>query len=130
MMEKGNMSALIAAQPGPLRDGLRAMLMIMPQIETVNLAGDAPSAVRAVAEHHPALVLLDTSLPDERVSTMVRMIKANEVRSRCLVLADDFQQLREAKAAGADVALVKGFRAAKLFEIISELLSDSEQRTC
>jgi DNA-binding NarL/FixJ family response regulator len=98
------------------------MLTIMPQIETVDQASDAWSALRAVGACRPALVLLDVSLANDEITNLVELIKAEGPQSRCLVLADDVQQQREAQSAGADVALVKGFPAAKLFETIEELL--------
>ena len=123
---KENISVLIAAQPGPLRDALQAMLTMMPQIETINQVDDALSVLRVNAEHHPALVLLDVNLSGNEASTVVREIKGSDSPSRCLVLADNVQQQQEAQAAGADVALLKGFPAAKLFETIKELLTGQE----
>jgi DNA-binding NarL/FixJ family response regulator len=125
-MKNGGSSriALIAAQPGPLRDGLQALLMTVPQIEAVCQVGNVSSVLTVVAEHHPTLVLLDTNFPGEGVLTVLSRIKTNGFQSRCLVLADEIQQQQDAKTAGADVALLKGFPAAKLCEIIEDLLSE------
>lgn len=117
------MSALIAARPGPLRSGLRAMLLMMPQVESVIQVNDASSVLSAVREHRPALVLLDGSLFRNGLSPVVRTIKKNGYQGQCLVLANDVPQREEAESAGADVALVKGFPAARLFEIVRELVS-------
>jgi DNA-binding NarL/FixJ family response regulator len=125
-MIKGKELILLAAKPGPLRESLQALLLMVPKIDTVSQVGDAPSILRAVVEHHPALVLLDTSLSGDKVSTVVKMIKANGSRSRCLVLVDNVQQQQEAESAGADVVLFKGFPAAKLFEVIKGLLSEQK----
>jgi CheY-like chemotaxis protein len=127
MTERTRMSALIAARPGPLQDGLRAMLMIMPHVETVNQVSNASMATRTVAEHHPALVLLDASLTNDGIATIVETIKAKGPHSRCLVLANDVQQQREAYAAGADAALVLGCPAAKLFDIVERLLVEQKR---
>ena len=118
-------SALIVAQPGPLRDSLWAFLMSLPQIEIVRLVEDAPSALRVVTEYNPALVLVDTNLADNGVLNISRQIKVEGFQSRCLILTDNIQQQQEAIAAGADTVLVKGIPAAKLFEIIEELLSST-----
>ena len=122
MMENNGLSALIVAQPGPLRSGLHALLTVVPQIQSVDQANDIPATLEALEEDYPALVLLDAGFSDNGISHAVRSIKTVGGRSRCLVLADDIQQQQEAQAAGADVALIKGVPAAKLFEAIEELL--------
>ena len=123
-MTKSKELTLLAAKPVPLRESLQALLLMVPKIDTVSQVGDAPSILRAVVEHDPALVLLDASLPGDEVSTVVKMIKANGSQSRCLVLVDNTQQQQEAELAGADVVLFKGFPAAKLFEVIKGLLPE------
>jgi two-component system NarL family response regulator len=119
--------AVIVAEPGPLRDSLQTLLLALPQVETVCLVGDASSAWRAIVEQVPTLVLLDTNLPGGEALALLKKIKAQEKRARCLVLADDRQQQQEATAAGADAALLKGHPAASLFETIEELLLGSER---
>jgi DNA-binding NarL/FixJ family response regulator len=114
---------LIAAETGPLCDGLLALLTVIPCATAVSQVGDASSALLAVAETHPDLVLLDANLPDAEIQAIVAEIKANGSESRCLVLADDIQQRQEALAAGADEALIKGTPAAELFETITGLVS-------
>ncbi len=121
-MEERNVSTLIAARPGPLRSGLWAMLTMMPQIESVKQVSDASAVLSMVKEHGPSLVLLDGGLLRDGVSSVVRMIKENGSPSRCLVLANDVQQQREAESAGADMALLKGFPANRLFDIVKELV--------
>ena len=100
--------------------------LTLPQIETVRLTDDVPSAVQAVTESTPALVLVDASLPDS-VSAVLAQVRDNGRRPRYLVLVDDRQQQRDAVAAGADVALLKGFPAAELFEIVERLIRGSSE---
>ncbi len=121
-MEEGNVSTLIAARPGPLRLGLWAMLNLMPQIENVIQVSDASLVPSAIKRHSPVLVLLDGSLLCDGVASVLRMIKEDGYQGRCLVLANDVRQQREAKSAGADMALVKGFPAGILFEVVERLL--------
>ena len=119
---------LIAAKPDRLRDSLQFLLKTMPGINIVGPADDSSLTLRLISEHRPALVLLDSNLPGEEMTTVLRRIKANGSRSHCLVLSDTFEQQRRAKSAGADVALVKGFSAAKLFEVMEKLLSERQNR--
>lgn len=125
-MMKGRVLALIVARPGRMRDGLRALLRAMPQIEIVDEADDSPSALRMITKHHPALLLLDSDLPGDEVSTELGRIKTEEPQIRCIVLADNPQQQQVANAAGADGVLLKGFPAAKLFETIERLFPRQE----
>ncbi len=127
MMTSDKRMALIVAQPGPLRDGLKALLMTVPQIKAVIQMSNVSPVMAAIARHHPILVLLDTKFTNGNGrSTMVKLIKAEGTQSRCLVLADNIQQQQQATIAGADVVLFKGFPAVRLFDTIEELLSKPE----
>jgi DNA-binding NarL/FixJ family response regulator len=126
MIKRRRAMALIAAKPGPLADSLQALLMAVPQIETVKQVSDAQSVLRVLTEHQPALVLLDTNLPGNGTLTVLKRIKSQRPQSRCLVLTDDIQQQHDAKTAGADLALLKGFPAVELYEIIVGLLPRAE----
>jgi DNA-binding NarL/FixJ family response regulator len=121
-VERSGVSVLIAARPGPLRIGLQALLTMMPQIGTIEGADSPLATLEAIKAHHPDLVLLDANLSNNGVSSVLRMVKSASTQSRHLVLANDAEQRRVAEAAGADVALVKGFPAARLFETIDALL--------
>jgi DNA-binding NarL/FixJ family response regulator len=118
------MSALIVGRPGFLQDSLRSLLLMVPGVERVLLARDVAAAKRALEEHRPRLVLLEADLPGEGSSSLVRWIKGEGNRCRCLVLADDVQQQRKARAAGADLVLLKGFPAAKLLQVVEGMLAD------
>ena len=119
------MTALIVARPGPLRDSLKVFLLTLPQIATVYLADDVASALRAVTECSPALVLIDTNGFGEAIWTALRRIKAGNPQSQSLVLVDDIHQQEDAVAAGADTVLIKGYPATKLFETVERLLMPS-----
>jgi DNA-binding NarL/FixJ family response regulator len=114
--------ALIATRPGSLQSGLVALMTTMPQVNAVIVAEEAVSALRMIAEHLPTLVLLEMALPGEETRTVLKQIKATWPLVRCIVLADDVRQQQEAKAAGADGVLLKGFSAAKLIATVEELL--------
>jgi DNA-binding NarL/FixJ family response regulator len=91
----------------------------------VNQADDALSALKAIAEDHATLMLLDGSLPGNELDTVLRWIRAEQPRVRCIVLADNARQQREAKVAGADAVLLKGFPTAELFQTVERLLEQS-----
>ena len=119
----GNEPVLIAGKPSRMRDSLHTLLKTMPGIEIVGHADDDSAALRMVAEHRPVLVLLDTNLPGEDFTTVLDQIKAARPKNRSLVLVENLNQQQEARAAGADAALIKGYRTAELFAVIERLLS-------
>lgn len=121
--------ALVVAKPGPLRDSLQVLLKVILQVDAVLLADDAWAALHVVAQHRPALVLLDANLLDDGGLALLETIRTGGAWSRCLVLADNVQQCRRAKDSGADVALVKGFLAAKLIEQIRRLATEHDTET-
>jgi DNA-binding NarL/FixJ family response regulator len=119
--------ALIVAKPSQFREGLQAMLTSIPQIKQVSQVDDAPSALRMVAQHYPALVLLDFDLSSSDVlAVTLKQIKATWPQSQCIALVHNEQEYQMAKAAGADVVLMKGVPATKLLTIVKDLLSRPE----
>ena len=121
------MLALIVTGPGSLQNGLVALITTMPQIHAVLVAEEATVALRMIANHRPALVLLDMILPRNGAGTVLKEIKTRWPSTRCIALADDVQQQQEAEAAGADVVLIKGYPAARLIAAIEGLLSQEEE---
>jgi DNA-binding NarL/FixJ family response regulator len=117
-----DISVLIAARPGRMRDSLLAVLKSAPGISVVGQADCGASALSMIAACCPALALLDTDLPDGQAFAVLEQIKTLEPRCCCLVLADDRHQQQDAVSAGADAALLKGFPAAKLLGVIERLV--------
>jgi DNA-binding NarL/FixJ family response regulator len=115
-------SALIVTGSSSLQDGLLALATAIPQIKVIGEASDAALAIRTVSERCPALVLLDTHLSDGEAWRVLKHIKSGCPQTRCVVLADDVEQRREAEALGADVVLVKGTPPERLIAAIERLL--------
>jgi two-component system response regulator NreC len=110
-----------------MRDSLKYLLELKPWIKVVGQTDEVASALEMVNQHHPALMILDTNMPDNGVwMTILKQVKAESPQTRCLVLTDPVQRLRAARAAGADAVLMKGFAMAKLFAAIERLLSLEE----
>jgi DNA-binding NarL/FixJ family response regulator len=114
--------ALIVTAPGSLQNGLLALMTAVPEIEVVGEASSASAALEMVAERSPDLVLLDGKLADHEPWAMLEQIKKNWPAIRCIVLAEDVPQQREAEASGADIALVKGFAPVQLIAAVERLL--------
>ena len=115
--------ALIVARPGPLRNSLQALMTTIPQIEILAETTDPSALLRMGAEIQPDVVLLDADLPGEQVWSALREIREEWSQTRSIVLVEDSQQQEKAQAAGADIALIKGYPAARLIAAIGRLLS-------
>ena len=112
--------ALIVAKPGPLRDSLQALISTMPQIEVVAEASD-PSALLPMSDRiRPDIVLVDASQSENEAWGALRDIHGRWPQARTIILVENSQQQRQALDVGADVALLKGFPAAKLSAVIEE----------
>jgi DNA-binding NarL/FixJ family response regulator len=96
----------------------------MPQLDAVYEADDLTSALKATSDLQPALVMLDllARRNGEDAWLTVRRVKAKWPQARCIFLANDVQQQREAEAAGADVVLLQGFPAPRLVAAMVKLL--------
>ena len=119
--------ALIATKAGSLQSSLLALMTTIPQVNAVIVAEEVSLAQRMIAEHRPAIVLLDMNLLGDGAQTILGQIKTRWPLIRCIVLADDVRQQQEAKAADAEIVLIKGFPPTKLIAAIEELLSQEEK---
>jgi DNA-binding NarL/FixJ family response regulator len=119
--------ALIATRPGSLQDSLVALMTTMPQVNAVLIAEDAASALRTMAQHRPALVVVEIDLPTEERCAPIQEIKTRWPVTHCIALADDVEQQQAAESAGADAVLIVGFPAARFIAAVEELLSREEK---
>ena len=117
--------ALIVARPGPLRDSLQALITTLPQLEIVAEASDPSALLRMGDSIRPDIVLLDASLPEGEVWPALKQIQEEWAETRTIVLVRDSQQQRRAVKAGAHVALLEGFPAARLAAVVETLLSQA-----
>ena len=85
--------ALIAIRPGSLQDSLVALMTTMPQVNAVLIAEDAASALRTMAQHHPALVVIEVGLPSGEGQVPLQEIRIRWPETQCIALASDVQGL-------------------------------------
>jgi DNA-binding NarL/FixJ family response regulator len=115
---------LIVARQGHLREGVEALMATVSRVQIVGKVEAASSALRLVFERRPDLLLLDAGLPEDESWSVLRYCRIEHPKLRCIVLADDAEQVREARAAGADAVFLKGFPADKFVKTVERLLSD------
>jgi DNA-binding NarL/FixJ family response regulator len=121
-------SALIIARPGPLRDGLHALVNTLPQLESVNVVADIDSALRENFNPGPALLLLDGDGSEGEVLRAVRRTQARWPESRTIILVSSVEQQDHAEAAGADAVVLQGFQPGRLVAAVLELLPPGVSR--
>jgi len=114
---------LIVGVPGRIQESLRTLLKAVPDLEILGPdAGRWP--VTDLKESWPDLVLLEFCQPTEELTRELTWIRAHWPSASCLVLADTARQLRFARTAGADGALLRGFGAGEFFATLRDLLKD------
>ena len=118
-VKKKPVLTLVIAAPGPLQDGLLALMTTSSQISAVFVAEEAILALRMVKDHRPNLILLDIHLLEAQM--VLKRIKSQWPQSQCIVLVDSVEQEREVKE--ADAVLLEGFSPAHLLATIEDLLA-------
>lgn len=118
---ENSVTVLIVAKPGPLREGVQALVGAMPQVGTICEIDDLSSEVTTDADGCPGLVLLSCGRGVARL--MVERVKARWPRARCVTLVSSVEQQQEAELAGADAVVLNGLPAQKLLGTIAEVLS-------
>ena len=114
--------ALVITKPGHLRNGLQSLLRTVPQIEIIAESHDPSVLLRMSDEIHPDLILLDADLVEESDWTAISKLKGEWPQTTILVLTENDTQGQQAKEAGAEHFLPKGFPAAELVNLIENSL--------
>ena len=131
-MTNKTLLALVVSSAGPYQNGLVALMTTIPQISVVLVAEDVKSALRMVENHLPRLIILDMAEQGQEmvpapapyspgVQDVIQQIKSQFPLIQLIVIAEDFEQQKKAEVFGADIALLKGFSAQKLVEIVEHI---------
>lgn len=103
-----------------VRMGLRAIVGSEPDWEVVAEAGDGRAALAIVAEHRPAIVLMDVRMPHLDGLAATREITAGDSGAKVLVLTtfEVDEYVYEAMRAGASGFVLKRVPPAELIEAV------------
>jgi DNA-binding NarL/FixJ family response regulator len=113
---------MIVVNASTLQDGVLALMTTIPRIGVVLVAEDQSSAMRMVDDHHPGLIVLDLDLFGKNTQALTARLSAQSPPGQTIALADNSEQKEQAKAAGIDNVLLKGFSATEFITAIEELL--------
>jgi DNA-binding NarL/FixJ family response regulator len=111
---------IIAEDHTILREGLKALLTGMPEVQVLGEAVDGMEAIRLAEELKPDLILLDLAMPRTNGLEALKEIKRGNPGIRVLVLtvqkAEDY--VRAALQSGADGYVLKDSTSTELFQAI------------
>ncbi len=115
------MIVLLVVKPGPLRDGLDALLYATPEVSLVAHANDTNAALVFCQQHPAKLIILEVKPGDRDILGNVPELKELNPRGQVVALIHEEIAREPAEASGVDVVLTFGMQAAKLKEKISEI---------
>lgn len=108
---------LLAAEPGPLRDALQALLFSISQVYEVSVAGDPAGIMRSIENRAPNLIIL---VIDLSWTNLPQVLRTAAPASRLVVLTD-----HEVNIDAADLVLQQGTHPELIVTALLTLLSDS-----
>lgn len=115
---------LLADDQDLIRDGLRLILDLAPDIEVVAEASDGRQAVDLTRKLEPDIVLMDLRMPHVDGVAATRRITSSGVSTKVLVLTtfDDDQLVYDAFQSGASGFLLKDIRQGQLVHAVRAIV--------
>jgi two-component system, NarL family, response regulator NreC len=116
---------LLAEDHKILREGLKALLTVEPDIEVVGEAEDGRMAIKCAETYSPDLVLMDLSMPKTGGLEAIREIKRIQPNIKMLILTvhDGEEYIHAALQAGADGYVLKDADRQELLAAIKHVLN-------
>ena|SRR5215472_14189710 len=120
---------LVADDQKVVRDGLCALLGLLPGIEVIGAAVDGADAIRQVRRHVPDVVLMDLHMPNCDGVEATRQIVRDQpsVRVVALTAYSDDERVFGALGAGARGYLTKNASAGEIFHAVSTVCAGNAQ---
>ena len=124
-MTKKSHRILLTEDHKILREGLKALLSVDPDIEVVGEAEDGRMAIKYADMYSPDLVLMDLSMPKTGGLEAIREIKRTQPIIKILVLTvhDSEEYVQAALQAGADGYVLKDADRQELLSAIKHVLN-------
>ena len=119
------MLALVVARPGPVCDGLVALLGASPDVRKIVQVARAEDAWDFVQSIYPDMTLIYASPLTSDVANLISQIKAYCGRPVLIVVSSE-EDRQTAVAHDADVVVMEGLPSSKLATQITSLLQQNE----
>ena len=115
------MKTVLVSRPGALQASIRATLASFPQIIFVGSATGSLTALNAIDEEKPALIVIDNNLSEDEVISLLRSIKHKDPKLYRIVLVDTPTEKRRMLSGGADGALIRDSLSEELLATLRDL---------
>ena len=124
-IERPRHSLVLVEDHAILREGLRALLELEPDLQIVGEAGNGSDAVSVIELLRPALVITDIALPGRSGIELIGSLREAGLGVKMLVLTahDSEEYIRAALDAGAHGYVLKDASRADLLQAIRAVLS-------
>ncbi len=123
------MIALLLIRPGPLRDGMDALMVSIPDVQLVAHSNDAETALDFCRQNKADLIVIEVRPDDRDLLNIVSEMKALCTKGNVLALIHDENNRLSAEMAQVDLVLSIGTPAAKLKVGIDELIHSSMEES-
>jgi DNA-binding NarL/FixJ family response regulator len=108
------MLALLLIKPGPLRDGLDALLYTIPEVTLVIHANDANAAIDFCKQHSTILIIMEIKPDDSEPLAYVMDMRTYCSQVQMMAIIHDEKDRPFADDAGIDLVISSGTKAADL----------------
>ncbi|QBZ89761.1 response regulator transcription factor [Pseudomonas viciae] len=108
-----------------VRDGIRALLSVMPRLEVVGEAENGAQAIEMVGRCQPDLLLMDISLKDMNGLELTRLLGKQYPSLKILILSmyDNYEYVSESVRAGASGYVLKNAPSREIIAAIEAIIS-------
>lgn len=108
-----------------VRDGIKALLSVMPPLEVVGEAESGAEAIEMVGRCQPDLLLVDISLPDINGLELTRVLRSQYPSLKVLVLSmyDNYEYVSESLRSGASGYVLKNAPSREIIAAIEAISS-------
>jgi len=91
-------------------------------VKVVDVVSGSLSAAQLAKDHHPDLILIDSSIPVDEAVVLIRNLKTENPETRSIVITDTTQQRRKIIQSGADHTISAFNYEARIDEILNQLV--------
>ncbi|AEV62574.1 response regulator [Pseudomonas ogarae] len=108
-----------------VRDGIRALLSVMPQLDVVGEAENGAQAIEMVGRCQPDLLLMDIGLKDKNGLELTRLLGKQYPSLKILILSmyDNHEYVSESVRSGASGYVLKNAPSREIIAAIDAIIS-------
>ncbi|AUM69906.1 response regulator [Pseudomonas fluorescens] len=108
-----------------VRDGIRALLSVMPQLDVVGEAENGAQAIEMVGRCQPDLLLMDIGLKDKNGLELTRLLAKQYPSLKILILSmyDNYEYVSESVRSGASGYVLKNAPSREIIAAIEAIIS-------